>query len=223
MAAEWQRTLRTGLLVFEAAAVVGLVLLQAAGVHLPVRGIFAVVVALALAPTLYWWAWMDQHLGRAARTARLRLSLRILAGFDCMPGACEALAQLHGRCGRFVVIGNHDLIDSPGQALDYMRTHEPGFLSDECRQIDIGGEPLRIAGLAWPRYERTLAGHTHGGQIMLTPPGAAHPFGGGNLLFRYIWGEYRQGRSAMYVSSGVGNWFPLRVNAPAEIVQIQLS
>jgi predicted MPP superfamily phosphohydrolase len=26
----------------------------------------------------------------------------------------------------------------------------------------------------------------------------------------------------MYVSSGVGNWLPLRINAPAEIVKIRL-
>jgi uncharacterized protein len=58
--------------------------------------------------------------------------------------------------------------------------------------------------------------------LMLTPPGSRVPIGGGSLLFRYIWGGYRRGESMLQVTSGVGNWFPVRVNAPAEIVQYRL-
>jgi hypothetical protein len=63
----------------------------------------------------------------------------------------------------------------------------------------------------------TLAGHTHGGQLMLT-----EHLGPGPLMFKYWSGLYRRGNSAMVVSNGVGNWFPLRINAPAEIVHITL-
>jgi len=35
-------------------------------------------------------------------------------------------------------------------------------------------------------------------------------------------GFYRRGDAALFVNRGVGNWFPLRINAPAEIAQIQL-
>ncbi len=63
----------------------------------------------------------------------------------------------------------------------------------------------------------TLAGHTHGGQLMLTPE-----FGAGSAMFRYWSGLYRIGASALVVSNGAGNWFPLRVNAPAEIIEITL-
>jgi uncharacterized protein len=63
----------------------------------------------------------------------------------------------------------------------------------------------------------TLSGHTHGGQLMLTKN-----FGAGSLLFKYISGLYRQGSSALVVSNGVGNWFPLRINAPAELVHLTL-
>lgn len=63
----------------------------------------------------------------------------------------------------------------------------------------------------------TVAGHTHGGQLMLTPE-----FGAGSMMFRYWSGLYRKGKSALVVSNGAGNWFPLRVNAPAEIVEITL-
>lgn len=68
----------------------------------------------------------------------------------------------------------------------------------------------------------TLAGHTHGGQLMLT-----EGFGPASAIFKYINGEYRRpGLSrqdaACFVTTGVGNWFPLRISAPAEIVKITL-
>ena len=63
----------------------------------------------------------------------------------------------------------------------------------------------------------TLSGHTHGGQLMLN-----EQLGFGPALFRYWSGLYTRGRSKLIVSNGVGNWFPLRVNAPAEIVHITL-
>ena len=63
----------------------------------------------------------------------------------------------------------------------------------------------------------TLAGHAHGGQLMLS-----NDVGAGSLLFKYWSGLYRKGPSALVVSNGVGNWFPLRVNAPAEILHLTL-
>ena len=63
----------------------------------------------------------------------------------------------------------------------------------------------------------TLTGHTHGGQLMLDKD-----VGVGPLLFRYWSGLYKRGNSHLIVSNGVGNMFPLRINAPAEIVQITL-
>jgi uncharacterized protein len=63
----------------------------------------------------------------------------------------------------------------------------------------------------------TLAGHTHGGQINPLP--GLFP---AQLRFRYISGVYERPGRKLVVSNGVGNWFPLRVNAPAEIVHITL-
>ena len=42
------------------------------------------------------------------------------------------------------------------------------------------------------------------------------------MLFRYLRGFYRRGDSTLFVNSGVGNWFPVRINAPPEIVRIRL-
>ncbi len=63
----------------------------------------------------------------------------------------------------------------------------------------------------------TLSGHTHGGQLMFD---SQHGFG--PAMFRYWSGLYQRGGSQLVVSNGVGNWFPLRINAPAEIVHLTL-
>jgi len=63
----------------------------------------------------------------------------------------------------------------------------------------------------------TLSGHTHGGQLMLNEHEGAGP-----ILFRYWSGLYAKGPSQLIVSNGVGNWFPLRVNAPAEVLHLTL-
>jgi hypothetical protein len=63
----------------------------------------------------------------------------------------------------------------------------------------------------------TLSGHTHGGQIMLTDD-----IGAGPVLFRYWSGLYRKDGCSLVVSNGVGNWFPLRTHAPAEIMHVTL-
>ena len=73
-------------------------------------------------------------------------------------------------------------------------------------------DPAAEAGLPL-----VLSGHTHGGQIMLTKN-----IGAGPLRFKYWAGEYEKGGTKLFVNNGVGNWFPLRVNAPSEIVKLVL-
>ncbi len=63
----------------------------------------------------------------------------------------------------------------------------------------------------------TLAGHTHGGQLMMSST-----VGVGPAMFRYWTGLYQKAGKSLWVSNGVGNWFPIRVNAPAEIVHLTL-
>ncbi|HWL54728.1 MAG TPA: metallophosphoesterase [Chthoniobacteraceae bacterium] len=78
---------------------------------------------------------------------------------------------------------------------------------------------------AWdhaPGIPLTFAGHTHGGQFMLTGE-----LGMGPAMFRYWSGLYTRNDasgspSALVVSNGTGNWFPLRVGAPAEIIHLTL-
>lgn len=66
----------------------------------------------------------------------------------------------------------------------------------------------------------TVSGHTHGGQLMLSDA-----VGFGPLMYRYWSGLYRKpaaNGASLVVSNGVGNWFPLRIGAPAEIIHLTL-
>ncbi|MDT8902707.1 metallophosphoesterase [Anaeroselena agilis] len=82
----------------------------------------------------------------------------------------------------------------PAGAVRVLIAHHPDFLIDGF----AGQVPL------------TLAGHSHGGQVVI---------GGRPLvsLHRYVRGLYRQDDLWGYVSSGAGHWFPFRLGCPPEI------
>lgn len=68
------------------------------------------------------------------------------------------------------------------------------------------------------RVGLALAGHTHGGQIVL--PGGAAPFSSSRYGRRYLAGWVAQGA---YVSRGLGvAYLPLRMGAPAELAVFDL-
>ncbi len=73
-------------------------------------------------------------------------------------------------------------------------------------------DPAAAAG-----FPLTLSGHTHGGLFNLTPN-----IGFGPIFYRYWSGWYEKPGSQLVVSNGIGNWFPLRINTPAEIIDITL-
>jgi predicted MPP superfamily phosphohydrolase len=92
----------------------------------------------------------------------------------------------------------------------------------EQRHVDVfpillAHHPHAFDAAAEAGIPLTLSGHTHGGQLMLN-----ERLGFGPALFRYWSGLYTRGDSKLIVSNGVGNWFPLRANAPAEIIHVTL-
>lgn len=99
------------------------------------------------------------------------------------------------------------------QMRELMKQRQPGafpiFLAHHPHSFDAAVK----AGLPL-----TLTGHTHGGQLMLDKN-----IGVGPMLFRYWSGHYQRGESQLIVSNGVGNMFPIRINAPAEIVHLTLN
>ncbi len=87
----------------------------------------------------------------------------------------------------------------------------------ETFPILLAHHPHAFDAAAEASVPLTLSGHTHGGQLMLNGQ-----CGFGPALFRYWSGLYRKGASKLIVSNGIGNWFPLRVRAPAELVHLTL-
>jgi predicted MPP superfamily phosphohydrolase len=87
----------------------------------------------------------------------------------------------------------------------------------EAFPILLAHHPHAFDPAAVAQLPLTLSGHTHGGQLMLNAE-----TGFGPLMFRYWSGHYTRGDSHLIVSNGVGNWFPLRTRAPAEIIHLTL-
>jgi hypothetical protein len=91
----------------------------------------------------------------------------------------------------------------------------PGRLPDP-----VGPPPHAFDAAAAVGIPVTDSGHTHGGQLMLSETESFGP-----LLNRYWPGLYRKpapNGASVVVSHGVGNWFPLRIGAPAEIIHLTL-
>jgi predicted MPP superfamily phosphohydrolase len=71
--------------------------------------------------------------------------------------------------------------------------------------------------------DMTLSGHTHGGQLVFKhTQGKRGSIGLGAMAFKYPRGLYQRGQRHLHVTSGVGSWFPLRVQCPSEIVSLTL-
>lgn len=88
---------------------------------------------------------------------------------------------------------------------------------DGAFPILLAHHPHAFDAAAAAGFPLILSGHTHGGQIMLN-----ERLGFGPAMFRYWSGLYRKSRSSLIVSNGAGNWFPLRIKAPADIVHLTL-
>ncbi len=197
----------------------------------------------------------------------LRADLVLLTGdlinsdLKDLPEGIDAVRRMEARFGRWIIEGNHDLIDDAVSFRDQMRAADIGFLRSETKEIVVHGQPIQLLGMQWvsrhvrnyeeanaetvqtlarnrqessfpillahhphafdaaasQRIPLTLSGHTHGGQLMLN-----ERLGCGPAIFRYWSGIYTRGTARLVVSNGVGNWFPLRMNAPAEIIHLTL-
>ena len=171
---------------------------------------------------------------------------------DEAPLLFECLALLTAPLGVHVVLGNHDHLDHPRRLIKDARNAGLSVLMDESiraggrdglliagidwsKSIADCDARLRRCGVARadlllahnPKafvaarergIARTLAGHTHGGQLA-RKGNHRHNLG---FAQRLSAGHYHHGESNLYVCSGVGAWFPLRVNCPPEIAVIEM-
>jgi predicted MPP superfamily phosphohydrolase len=166
---------------------------------------------------------------------------------DDLPAGLELLKGFRARHGVVAVEGNHDLLADPRRFRKETAAAIP-LLVNESLHLNLGASTIELLGLAWggsvesllqkrqnpgalplllahhphafdqaEGVPLTLSGHTHGGQLMLN-----ERLGVGPAMFRYWSGLYRKNQRALVVSNGVGNWFPLRTHAPAEITHLIL-
>ena len=105
--------------------------------------------------------------------------------------------------------GEPDLVDAlaaiPADAPVILLSHNP----------DIIGDPLI------GKVDVVLAGHTHGGQLVLPIWGPAHTQSA-YLTRSNVAGYFEYGRTRFYVSRGMGEGFPLRFRAWPQIALITI-
>lgn len=148
---------------------------------------------------------------RRVREAGLRLLVNETAALNIRGTALQILGLRWGAKGHHA----HDPASRGDAAI-------AGSMRELLAQLQPGAFPILLAHHphAFDFAESiplTFAGHTHGGQLMVTPG-----IGFGPMLYRYWSGLYRRAGRALVVSNGTGNWFPLRTRAPAEIIHITL-
>ncbi len=127
--------------------------------------------------------------------------------------------------GHRVIVSGIDWAHKAADMRQFVRDamHGAGRHRQDDLRILLSHHPNAFDTAVNHHVDLTLAGHTHGGQLVLSNNrGKKGSIGIGSLAHRYPRGLYRRGSSYLYVNSGVGSWFPWRVNCPAEIACLTL-
>lgn len=102
-----------------------------------------------------------------------------------------------------------DALFTPAPDAIIVIAHHPDFVS-------------RCSGRTWPAPSVVLAGHTHGGQIVFPRLGA--PVTASRVARRsFPCGFVPNDSTALYVTRGLGEQIPVRINAPHEITLLELA
>jgi predicted MPP superfamily phosphohydrolase len=86
----------------------------------------------------------------------------------------------------------------------------------------LSHNPDIIASPRLDRIDLVLAGHTHGGQLVLPLWGPAHTQSA-YLPRQHVAGHFWHGRTQFYITRGMGEGIPLRFNARPQIALITLT
>lgn len=131
-------------------------------------------------------------------------------------GNIRLLVNAHADAGPFTVVGfNSSAYGSNwNEGLKGIDPRRPTLLLFHEPDQILGNAPVKGDMLA-------LAGHTHGGQVMLPLIGAPYDHVSGKPPCRR--GACVMNGTRVYVTSGIGtSWFPIRYNVPPEIVLLTL-
>lgn len=167
--------------------------------------------------------------------ARLRADAGVLGclGNHEQTAGCEQRAKREGarlgieflrRESRRLRFGSATLwvsgVDFRRRSRDYIRETGPLVQPGEVNLL-LSHNPNAFPAAASHGYHLTIAGHTHGGQLAV--PGLEQHLNPARLFTPYVYGLYRQGRSLLFVSRGIGTVaLPARLGAPPEVALIRL-
>lgn len=102
----------------------------------------------------------------------------------------------------------------------YLRGAEK-FVDPAAFNILLSHNPDVFPVAAKQGYQLTISGHTHGGQVDVEI--LRHDLSFARFFTPYVYGQYRQGDSSVYVTRGIGTvGLPARVGAPPEVALIRL-
>jgi predicted MPP superfamily phosphohydrolase len=111
-------------------------------------------------------------------------------------------------------------VDHQTKARGYLH-QAPPLMRDGEFNLLMSHNPDVFPIAATQGWDLTLAGHMHGGQINLEI--AQQNLNLARLSTPYVYGTYREGKSAIYVTRGIGTVaMPVRLGAPPEVALIRL-
>lgn len=108
--------------------------------------------------------------------------------------------------------------------IDWARTGREchALVQDTCRagavDLLLAHNPKAFKAASAHHIPLTLSGHTHGGHLAMKH----RPNVNLAVAHRRSVGLFEHGHSRLYVTTGIGDWFPLRVNCPPEIALITM-
>lgn len=160
----------------------------------------------------------------------------VLGNHDFYTRRVDEVAREIDRCGVTLLRDRHLEITRNGEAIHLAGiddTGNPGLAGTLFRRVAGGSaraiprillchRPYFFPDAAAAGFDLVLAGHTHGGQVVLGEMGK-DVLAPARLVSPYVAGVYSEGTSRMYVSRGIGTvGVPFRFNCPPEITKIVL-
>ncbi|HXF06762.1 MAG TPA: metallophosphoesterase [Blastocatellia bacterium] len=155
-----------------------------------------------------------------------------LGNHDRFTEAVPLLVEGFARHGMKILYNEQVWVRTPGGrinliGIDYIGQSGRGFaralrgLRLEGPSILLSHQPNVFPQAAGRAIDLTLAGHTHGGQMVADLAGIR--LSPARLITPYVAGLYEHGGAKLYVSRGLGTTGPpVRLNAPPEITLIRL-
>jgi uncharacterized protein len=159
---------------------------------------------------------MDSERTGGNDVARLRYELEH-QGIQCLQNRSIHLNGDTGEAVDLYLAGIDDLVEGRPNLAAALR-HIP----DDAPLIMLSHNPDILLADAVMRADLLLAGHTHGGQIVLPLLGAAHTQSD-CISRREASGYFRRGKTQIYINRGLGEGIPLRFGAPPQITLITVA